>query len=302
MNLNDQNEYLQKLRTDPAMHYIKPEEFPDVPIWELVRKPKRAVAAKMLIDYLNTFFPEVVVKDIRWRRNTAGDVFYVDFVDYPEIRPIYAWLQMKDVCFELTKRDYYQHCDKDLALQLDFKSRNPNGVKYFMLSKPQELSVPFVRKYLDTYLEELTNGIPMRTGLSTELMLFDDLRDVFPNETIRHGERPIVRESTGGKLELDIWLKDRKVAIEIQGASHFEHSNWHGTFDGVRKRDEEKRQWCEDFGIQLLRLEWQAFSKHLWSMTPDQRKPMTRKIFMSLMSRCDQCIDVFEDDLVQLMR
>jgi hypothetical protein len=94
-------------------------------------------------------------------------------------------------------------------------------------------------------------------------MVFDFVRKLFPNNEVLWDYRlPELRFSkSNAKMELDIWIPERFLAIEYQGEQHFE-TFWRGyvelsetqTLAGTQRRDEEKRQACLGKGITLVEI------------------------------------------------
>lgn len=61
------------------------------------------------------------------------------------------------------------------------------------------------------------------------------------------------------RLELDFYLPDLNVAVEIQGGQHYVFvPHFHGTYEGFlaqRGRDEAKKRRCVDYGIELIEVD-----------------------------------------------
>lgn len=79
----------------------------------------------------------------------------------------------------------------------------------------------------------------------------------FPGYTIKENTRPYwCIGDEGERLELDFWLVELDVAIEIQGRQHVEFvPHFHGTYTNFKKqlrRDELKHYHCQAYGITLL--------------------------------------------------
>jgi hypothetical protein len=72
--------------------------------------------------------------------------------------------------------------------------------------------------------------------------------------------RPLLEEVplAGHNLTLDFYIPHLMMAIEVQGEQHFEFIPYfHGTKMGFAEsqyRDEQKREWCENNGIDLVEL------------------------------------------------
>jgi len=85
---------------------------------------------------------------------------------------------------------------------------------------------------------------------------------LFPNkEVLFEFKHPgIVSPKTGRKLELDIFVPHRKLAIEIQGAQHYRPA-WGGDEElkNIKQRDNFKRKYCKRLQIKLIEVrddEW----------------------------------------------
>ena len=55
-----------------------------------------------------------------------------------------------------------------------------------------------------------------------------------------------------GSKRLDFYLDDYNAAIECQGIQHFLEDHFHEPLDVVKKRDDEKKNLCEENGVKLL--------------------------------------------------
>lgn len=82
----------------------------------------------------------------------------------------------------------------------------------------------------------------------------------FGKHIIRENSRPDwCLSDTFERLELDFYLPDLNVAIEVQGQQHYTFTpHFHKSyadFEAQVKRDEAKKQRCEDYGILLLEVD-----------------------------------------------
>ena len=72
--------------------------------------------------------------------------------------------------------------------------------------------------------------------------------------TIRENYRPQWLDG----LELDFYIEELEVGIEVQGIQHYEYiEHFHKTqsgFEEAKRRDERKRHICSDFGIKLIEI------------------------------------------------
>lgn len=80
------------------------------------------------------------------------------------------------------------------------------------------------------------------------------LKEIFNKEFVRC--RPFHSEH-GGKLELDGYNEEIKLAFEYQGEQHYVSNNYFGGdeyFEKLKKRDKEKKKACIDNGIALIEI------------------------------------------------
>lgn len=83
------------------------------------------------------------------------------------------------------------------------------------------------------------------------------ISDNFGGYTIRENYRPCWMTATdGARLELDFYIEELKVAIEVQGEQHYRYIEFmHGDYAGWLKRqsyDLEKKSICSERNILLL--------------------------------------------------
>jgi hypothetical protein len=102
---------------------------------------------------------------------------------------------------------------------------------------------------------------------SYHLLTRDLLVKLYPTLVILEEVPVVLRRSQ--TVFLDFYLPLRKMAIEVQGEQHFKYiPHFHHTlaaFAKARKRDEEKKEWCELNNITLIEFpynesveEWKA--------------------------------------------
>ena len=88
-----------------------------------------------------------------------------------------------------------------------------------------------------------------------EQKLYEIIRDIFPKEFIKQHDRKAVKP-----LELDIYIRNLKLAFEYDGEQHFIRevceNVFHSDFDELQKRDRKKDIMCRDKGICLIRVKY----------------------------------------------
>lgn len=80
---------------------------------------------------------------------------------------------------------------------------------------------------------------------------------LFPPEQILYNARPdFMRSSRGGILEFDVYIPDKNLALEFNGAQHYhETKHFHrkeGDFERQQDRDRQKVALCEEHNIRLI--------------------------------------------------
>ena len=119
-----------------------------------------------------------------------------------------------------------------------------------LLQKEAELITDFWKE-AENYVRE-RHGLPrIGEGWVSEAALLQLVKDTFPNERVVHHARP----SWLGRQHIDVFLPNRKVAIEYQGKQHFVPVDFFGGWDGLhktQKRDKRKRELCAQNGVRLI--------------------------------------------------
>jgi hypothetical protein len=95
-------------------------------------------------------------------------------------------------------------------------------------------------------------GVPnIGEGWVSETVLFYKIKEAFSNtEVIQHG-RPIWLD----RQHFDIWMPEKKVAVEYHGQQHFTPVEFFGgekAFDEGVKRDEKKATLAKENGVNLI--------------------------------------------------
>jgi len=88
-------------------------------------------------------------------------------------------------------------------------------------------------------------------GWVSEMILFNIVKSLLPKQDLVLHYHP---DFLNG-LEIDIFIKDKNIAIEYQGAQHFKSISWFGgekAFEKQKKRDLGKRNLCKKKGMPLV--------------------------------------------------
>ena len=80
-----------------------------------------------------------------------------------------------------------------------------------------------IKRYLSNILADLLNGNLRQGGKSfAETLLFRSLQEIYEGENILENIRPDnLRSEKNTPLELDLYIPELKIAIELQGPQHF---------------------------------------------------------------------------------
>jgi hypothetical protein len=139
----------------------------------------------------------------------------------------------------------------------------------------------------DRLTEETRDVCFMGTYSKLHDKTFHAIKGVFPEMVIRENIRPdwLISRS-GTKLEIDLYLEQINVAIEIQGIQHYEFTpRFHKTYQDFvsqKDRDEQKRNLCRGNNIRLVEIasnmDLSIFIKEL-SAKRDKEKQVEPKYF-----------------------
>ena len=96
---------------------------------------------------------------------------------------------------------------------------------------------------------------PIGEGWISESLLAKIVAQLFPEEeAVRH-----LRPDWLDGLEIDIWLPERRLAIEYQGQQHFHPVEaWGGAaaLSAVQARDARKARLCAELGVHLVTIDY----------------------------------------------
>lgn len=108
-----------------------------------------------------------------------------------------------------------------------------------------------IRNLIENEVREKFGHKKIGEAWTSETILYYLVVNQFPNKQIFRHYRPLYLEG----LELDIFIKDLKLAIEYQGLQHFQPvDHWGGkkAYDKLKMRDEKKNILCQKLGIKLV--------------------------------------------------
>ncbi len=121
----------------------------------------------------------------------------------------------------------------------------------YLIGNPFEETVDEVLREAENRLRE-KHGLPrIGEGWISEIELLNMVRGLYPDEEVIHQASP----GWLGLQRLDIFIPERKLAIEYQGKQHFEPVDFFGGEEGYKRnqeRDARKLKLCKKSGISLI--------------------------------------------------
>ena len=103
-------------------------------------------------------------------------------------------------------------------------------------------------------LKDLISDLNYNFKRASQRWLFLQIQKLFPNEEIVedyfHSE---ISRISGSNIQFDVYLMNRKIAIEYHGKQHYEDiPSGFSSLELYQTRDIEKKKLCQDHGIQLI--------------------------------------------------
>ncbi|SFQ60977.1 hypothetical protein [Streptococcus equinus] len=100
----------------------------------------------------------------------------------------------------------------------------------------------------------------------SEFNLYELVKKQFPNYRILYQHNPLfLTSSNGGRMSYDIYISEKKIAIEYQGKQHFEPIDFFGGEESYIKtvnRDKEKLKLSKENGISVIYFNyWESINK-----------------------------------------
>lgn len=125
-----------------------------------------------------------------------------------------------------------------------------------------------------------------RVGSKAEIRLVDELKKAGYNAI--HHHRPIEKE----KLEVDILIPDKRIAIEIDGPSHYKPIWGAINFDRTRKADIEKNGILATNGFCMIRIKnlVNTVTQHMYKKTCESLIKVLEEIETSFPKQSDRLI------------
>lgn len=278
---------------------IYPGEFQNKHLHNFINHPSLAEYAKKAEGLLDEL-PMVFVPRIQYKRpGVKNTCWYVALKAEPDIWLVNFTIIPSNLNIEFRLPKYFIVKEEHKKIYgMQYQNNLPTfGLKTIGSKKALEL--------LSEYIVQVTPDVLARihksaSRSSAEYFIIEDLKKLYPNHKIRHGERPI-RSGNGSFLELDVMIKEMNFAIEIQGPTHYPESDIYGNYNQVKKRDEYKAKWCKEHGINLMHLDWAGYMKTIYREHESARQKYLGVLIERFLQSDEIFTEITEGDLKTLM-
>lgn len=247
---------------------LYPGEFPERALRTFINDPSLSAYAQKAEKLLEAL-PAVFIPRVQYKRpGVKNTCWYVALKEEPDVWLVNFTIVPSELNIELRLAKYFSVTEDHIK---KLGMWHQNDWPTFGLSRiGSEKAIRILSEYIERVTPDVLAGkhkAPSRS--SAEYFISQDLKSLFPNHKVRHGERPI-RHPNGSFLELDLQIPELKFAIEVQGPTHY--SDLYGNHDEVKRRDEYKKQWCHERGIKLMHIEWEGYMKTIYRLPEATRR------------------------------
>jgi len=165
--------------------------------------------------------------------------------------------------FDQETLEKYDEFEKRVKFLLDYRNRQvykyENNSEIFLQklkSEPYEMDKERGRleRKMNSIVENLVRGEfgykPIGEMWVNETILYKLVKEIFPKSEVIHHYRGSELEG----LEIDVFIKDKKIGFEYNGLQHYKSIKHFGGKESLKKtkeRDKKKIQLCEGLGIEL---------------------------------------------------
>jgi hypothetical protein len=250
------------------------------PLITYINSPKYRESANRCIELLKSFPLKVWETQYIPNKQTAWYVSFNGLVEKP-------WILNFTIHNSYTNIEYrYSQFIPDYLLdQMQWQN---NNWKYQTLRAETENNI---KKTLEIYLNKIRSPFDERKlkegGKSfAEGFIVHLLEDVFVGKTIKRNIRPEwLRNARGKCLELDIYVPEMGLAIEIQGLQHFVDLYSNKTLhEHLKENDLFKKRLCKEKGVKLIWMDWNGVNRSLMRQPRDKRMDIIRNLITGFLN------------------
>lgn len=219
-------------------------------------------AEKILSEY-----EELVVPKVQWQSSQQPrNAWYVTFDFNHDVRILN---------FTITRP----------GINIEFRYSQYVNPKYFDMMKwqttswrcldTQSYSINIINEVISDYIlniknEVLNNKIKIGGRSYMEDMIFNDLSTIFSSIHIDRNKRlDKMRSDKNKPLEFDIYIKDKSIAIEVQGPQHYKEI--YGNNERLKTNDSAKVDWCIENRVKLVWINWEEYNKTILRLNQTSR-------------------------------
>lgn len=136
-----------------------------------------------------------------------------------------------------------------------------------------------IGQYIEAIEADWLAGKVKKGGQSVaEVLLFRLLQVLYPSVEIVRNRRPDdLRSAKNRPLELDIYIPELKLAIEVQGEQHFK--DLYGSSADLKANDQRKKELCKERSIKLAWVNWLTLTNELFRQTEAVKIDHVRSVF-----------------------
>ncbi|MCB1779349.1 MAG: hypothetical protein KDJ34_04505 [Candidatus Competibacteraceae bacterium] len=224
-------------------------------------KIKRALNAGdrliSILENLNKNFDDLLyVDDIQYKGKCKGICYYVSLnkeVSDPRILNFNVLGSAGNIDFCVPKY---------IMNRTDFIKQNNSGWKNISINKySNNYIISAISEYLHKILGDDELDKVLKEKSKPQRFFYDLLTEIYPNDNIRYNYKPkflqkINHSGYTGHREIDIFLGDVNLGIEVQGNQHYEFTpQFHRDTDqflSMQDRDQWKLNKCKENNVRLI--------------------------------------------------
>jgi len=244
------------------------------PLNTYICSPKQLTLANRCIEFLDDF-PILKVWEVQYPKPKDYTCWYVSFRhnEKPWILNFTIYSSYTNIEFR-----YPQYIPNDILDRLKWQTTNWKYVK-FASEKDKERLKGIMKVYLNNIRTDFDMHKLRQGGKSfAEGFIANLLSNAFPVNHIKRNVRPEWLKSDKGRyLELDIFVPEKKLAMEIQGPQHFtdlySDKRQHLT---LKKNDLLKKNSCRKKGLRLIWMNVDGINKDLMRRSRKERTEIVR--------------------------
>lgn len=273
---------------------IYPGEYQDRPLHTFINdislEGYSKQAESLLIKFPSLFVPRIQYK----RSGVKNTCWYIALIEKPDIYIANFTIIPSNLHIEFRLARFFSVKNKHIE---EFGMwYQVNWPTFGLKNIGQGIAAELLEEYVETVTPHVLNGTHRTVGRSSaEYLIHHDLKTIFPEHKVRHGERPILQPS-GNYLELDLYIPKLNFAIEVQGPTHYAETDIYGNHKEVSIRDSFKKQWCQERGIKLMHIEWEGYIKTLYRLPENERQQKFRVLVNVFRESQDLFVEFREED------